>query len=108
MSHSNNIGMNFFARSPPDNYDEVKGRSILTKRNIFRDFSMSSLKSFVAYHEKIELNNIMNENINIDDNSLALSYEAFQKKAFQASKMTEQQANIRNKYNNLDPFKLIL
>jgi len=76
MFHLNNIGMKFFAGSPSDNYDEVKGRSISTKRNIFRDFSMSSLKSFVAYHEKIELNNTINENINIDNNSLALFYEA--------------------------------
>jgi len=77
VSHSNNTGMDIFAESPPNNYDEVRGRSLLTKRNISRDSSMSSSKSSVAYYEKIELNNAMNVDINIDDNSPPLSYETF-------------------------------
>ena len=75
VSHSNNTGMDIFAESPPNNYDEVKGRSLLTKRNISRDSSMSSSKSSVVYYEKMELNNAMNVDVNIDDNSPALSYE---------------------------------
>ena len=77
MSHSNNTEMDNFAGSLPDNYDKMKGRSLSTKRNISRDFSMSSSKLSVAYHEKIELNNAMNVDVDIDDNSPALSYETF-------------------------------
>jgi len=81
VSHSNNTGMDIFAGSPPDNYDEVRDRSLSTKRNISRDSSMSSSKSSVAYHKKMELNNVMNVDVDIDDNSPALSYETSQKKA---------------------------
>ena len=86
VSYSNNTGMDIFAESPPDNYDEVRGRFLSTKRNIFRDSSMSSLKLSIAYYEKIELNNAMNVDIDIDDNSPALSYETFQKKVLWVSK----------------------
>jgi len=80
VSHSNNTGMDFFVGSSPNNYDEVKSRSFSTKRNIFRNSSMSSLKISVVYHEKMELNNAMNVNININNNSPTLSYEISQKK----------------------------
>ena len=36
---------------------------------------MSSSKSSVVYYEKMELNNAMNVDVDIDDNSPALSYE---------------------------------
>ena len=75
VSYSNNTGMEIFAGSPPDNYDEVRGRSLLTKRNIFRNFSMSSSKSSVVYYEKMKLNNAMNVDVDIDDNSPALSHK---------------------------------
>ena len=75
VSHSNNTGMDFFAGSSPDNYDEMRGRSSLTKGNISRDSSMYSSKSSIAYHEKMELNNTMDIDVDIDDNSPALFYE---------------------------------
>ena len=75
VSYSNNTGMEIFAGSPPDNYDEVRGRSLLTKRNIFRNFSMSSSKSSVVYYEKMKLNNAMNVDVDIDNNSPALSHK---------------------------------
>ena len=81
VSHSNNTGMDFFVGSSPNNYDEVRSRSLLTKRNISRNSSMFSLKISVVYHEKMELNNAMNINIDIDNNPPTLSYETFQKKA---------------------------
>jgi len=81
VSHSNNTRMDFFVESSPNNYDEVRSRSLSTKRNISRNSSMFSLKISVVYHEKMELNNAMNVNINIDNNSSALSYETSQKKA---------------------------
>jgi len=80
VSHSNNTEIDIFTGSPPDNYDEVRGRSLSTKRNISRDSSMSSLKSSITYHEKMELNNAMNVNVDIDDNSPVLSYKTSQKK----------------------------
>ena len=42
---------------------------------------MFSLKISVVYYEKMELNNTMNVNIDIDNNSPALFYETSQKKA---------------------------
>jgi len=81
MFHSNNVGMDIFARFAPDNYNEVRGRTLLTKEQTFRDSLMSSIKSFIIYHEKIEHNNTMNIDINMDNNSPALSYETSQEKA---------------------------
>ena len=49
--------MDIFAGSFSDNFDEVRDRSCSTKRNISRDSSMSSTKSFIVYHKKIEHNN---------------------------------------------------
>ena len=65
ISHSNNTGMDIFAEPSSDNYDEMRGRSLST----------SSSKLSIAYHEKMKLNNAMNVDINIDDNSPALFYE---------------------------------
>jgi len=87
VSHSNNTGMDFFAGFSPDNYDKVRGRSSLTKGNIFRDSSMSSLKSSIAYYEKMELNNTMDIDVDIDNNSPALFYKTSQEKALQVSKV---------------------
>jgi len=42
---------------------------------LFRDLSMSSMKSFIAYHEKMECNNTMIIDEKIDDIFPALSYE---------------------------------
>jgi len=67
--------MDFFAGPSPNNYDKVRGRPLSTKGNISRDFSMSSMKSSIAYHEKMECNNAMVIDEEIDDISPALSYE---------------------------------
>ena len=42
---------------------------------LFRNLSMSSINSFIAYHEKMECNNIIIIDEEIDDISPALSYE---------------------------------
>ena len=68
---------------------------------------MSSLKSSIAYHEKMELNNTMDIDVNINNNSPTLFYKTSQEKALQVSKVAVQQANMRNKHGNLDPSKLI-
>ena len=80
-SFSNNTGMDIFTEPSPDNYDKVKGRLLSTKEYISRDLSMSSTKSSVMYHKKMEYNNaivIDKEMVNI---SPTLSYETNQKKA---------------------------
>ena len=61
--HSNNAGMDIFAGFAPDNYNKVRGRTLLTKEQTSRDSSMSSTKSSIAYHERMECNNAMNVDI---------------------------------------------
>jgi len=73
--------MDIFAGFAPDNYNKVRGRTLLTKEQTSRDSSMSSTKLSIAYHERMECNNAMNIDIDMDNNSLALSYETFQEKA---------------------------
>jgi len=71
-----NTGMDFFAGNISDNYDKVRGKSLSTKENLSRDFSMSSTKLSIMYHEKIECNNAMNID-NVNDIDPALSYKTF-------------------------------
>ena len=106
VSYSNNTGMNIFAKSSSDNYDKVRGRSLLTKGNIFRNSSMFSMKLSIAYYEKMELNNAMVMNNKMDNISPALFYETDQEKALQVNKMAKQQVNTRFKYGKLVPPKL--
>ena len=75
VSFRSNIEMDIFSGIAPDNYDEVRGRSLSTNINISRDSSMSSTRSSVAYHEKIEENNAMIIDNDSNDSSPALSYE---------------------------------
>jgi len=78
--HSNNTGIDIFAEFAPDNYDEVRGRTFSTKEQTSRNSSMSSTKSSIAYYKRMECNNAMNIDVNMDNNSPALPYETFQKK----------------------------
>ena len=64
-----------FSEKAPDNYDEVRGRTVLPKLQMLRDSSMSSTKSLVAYHKRIEINNTTIEDIDMDDKSPGLSYK---------------------------------
>ena len=80
VSHISNTRMDFFAGNIPDNYDEVRGRSLSTKENLSKDSSMSSIKSSIVYYEKIERNNAMDVN-NVNDVNPALSYETSQELA---------------------------
>ena len=75
VSSLNNTGMDLFAGPYPDNYDEVRGRSLSTNECTSRDFSMSSMKSSVAHHDRIEYNNTMVINKEMVDISPALSYK---------------------------------
>jgi len=77
----------------PDNYDKVRGRNSFTNKNTSRDSSMSSSMFSVTYHERMAINNGMDVNEVMNDNSSALSYEDEQEKALQVSKAAEQQSS---------------
>ena len=79
--------MNILKESSLNNYNEVRGRSLSANTNISRDSSMSSTKSSVAYHEKIEHNNTMNIDMDMNNFSSEVSYETSQEKALWVSKV---------------------
>ena len=100
MFHSNNAGIDIFAGFAPNNYDEVRDRTLSTKEQTSKDSSMSSIKLSIVYHKRMECNNAMNIDINIDNNSPALSYETFQEKASQVSEIADPQTNIMSQCGN--------
>ena len=57
-----------------DNYDEVRGRTASPNLQSSRAFSISSSKSSVAYHVRIENNNDLEDNVDMEpiDNSQLL------------------------------------
>ena len=75
MFFPSNIGMDFFTKPFPNNYNKIRNKSLSTKENIFKDSSMSFTKSSVAYYERIECNNIIIIDKEIDDISPVLFYE---------------------------------
>jgi len=66
--------MDIFAEFAPDNYDKVRGRTLLTKEQTSRDSSMSLTKSSTMYYKRMECNNAMNIDIDMDNNFPALPY----------------------------------
>ena len=64
----------------PDNYDEIWGRTISLQLYSSRASSISSTKSLVDYHKRMEHNNNLNDDIKINNNSEGprLSYETVQ------------------------------
>jgi len=95
----NSIGLDFQSGPTSNNFDEMRGRTLSSNRNISRDISMSSTKLLVVYHEKMTTNN-MNNNDDLVDSSPELSYKTEQKKAFHVSKMADQQESTRTKGSN--------
>jgi len=87
MLPSNYTGMNIIVEYFPDKYNEMRGRTFSPKLQVSRDSSMFSTKSLVAYYEKMEHNNALNKDVDMDNDSLILSYKKSQKKAIQVSKM---------------------
>ena len=92
---ASNTEMDILSGPSPDNYDKMRGRPLSTNANISRDSSMSSMRSSVAYHERIDRNNAMVIDNDTSNNSPALSYEDKQEKAIQVSKVAEQLNNMR-------------
>ena len=72
---------NIFSEKAPDNYNEVRDRTALPKSQMLRDLLISSTKSSVVYHERIESNNTTIENVNMNNKSPGLSYKMTQEKA---------------------------
>ena len=92
---SNHTGMDqFFTGPSPDNYNEVRGRTISPSIHVSRDLLVSSTKSSTAYHERIEHNNATIEDINMDDVSPRLLYETIQEKAIRVSKAADTNNNV--------------
>ena len=92
---SNHTGMDqFFTGPSPDNYNEVRGRTISPSIHVSRDLLVSSTKSSAAYHERIKHNNATIEDINIDDVSPRLLYETTQEKAIWVSKAADTNNNV--------------
>ena len=50
---------------------------------------MSSTKSLVMYHERMEHNNSLNKDIKMDDDNPGLSYETHQEQAICVSKAAD-------------------
>ena len=70
----NNMGVDFPTGSIPDNYDEMRGRTLSTNKSISRDTSMSSTRSSVVYYERMVYNNLKDKDDPMDSTS-ELSYE---------------------------------
>ena len=84
----NNTGMDFLEGRAPDNYDEVRDRTLSNKSNISRDTSMSSMTSSEPYHERMAQNNDMDID-DINNTSPELSYKTSQEKAIHLSMAAE-------------------
>jgi len=93
--------MDIFSGIAPDNHDEMRGRSLSTNVNVSRDSSMSSTRSSVAYHEKIEQNNTMIIDNDPNDSSPALSYKDKQERAIRVSKAANPQNDMRPQCDSL-------
>ena len=87
----------------PDNYDEMRGRTLLQKSNIFRNTSISSMISAKPYHERMTWNNDMDvdDDDNNKDTSPELSYKTSQEKVIRLSMAAEKQADTLSLKDNL-------
>jgi len=69
VSSSTNTGIDILLRNIPDNYDEVRGKTSSPKPQFSKASSVSSTKSLVAYYKRIEYNNSLNKDVNMDNDS---------------------------------------
>ena len=96
----NTTGMDIFKKQNPDNYDNMRDRKPSQSLNSSKDASMVSSTSSTPYHKRMEKNNEMD----IDDNinaSPELSYKTPQEKEICLGKATENQTNTRPPHVNL-------
>ena len=73
-------GIDILSGKIPDNYDEIQDRTVSPQPHSFRISSMFLTKSLVNYHERMECNNNLNNDIKMNNNSEGprLSYETIQ------------------------------
>ena len=90
--------MDILLRNIPDNYDEVRDRTSLPKPQFSRASSIFLTKSLVVYHKRIEYNNSLNEDINMEDDSSQLSYTMPKEKANHVSTVADSNDNMMNMY----------
>ena len=98
VSSSINIRMDIPPRNILDNYNKMRGRTSLPKTQYSRASSLSSTKFSVAYYKRMKLNNAMNIDIKIENDSPQLSYEIFQKKVIWISMVANLNRNTLNKH----------
>ena len=72
------IGMDILSGKIPDNYNKVRCKTVSLQLQLSRAFSMSTTKSLVVYYERMECNNSLKKDIEMDNDSLGLSYETHQ------------------------------
>jgi len=60
------MGIYFSFKNISDNYDEVRGRTASPNLQSSRAPSISSSKSLVAYHVRIENNNDLEDNVDME------------------------------------------
>ena len=98
VSSSTNTGMDLLYRNISDNYNEVRGRTSSPKPQSSKASSMSSTKSSVAYYKRIENNNGLDEDFNMEDDSPQLSYVTLKEQANHVSTVANPNTNTTNKY----------
>jgi len=90
--HVNDTGMDASQGLSPENLNEVRGRSLSFKPSLSRESSISSIKSSIPYHKRMEQNNGMDVD-EVDqsnnDSFLGLSYKNIQEKNLCLSKVAE-------------------
>jgi len=82
----------FFVGPFPNNYNEMRDRTISSSVHVSRDLLVSSTKFSIAYHERMEHNNTIIEDIDMDNVSLRLPNKTTQEEAIRVSKV----ANTNN------------
>jgi len=67
-------GMDILSGKIPDNYNEIWDKTVSLLPQLSKVSLMFLTKSLVAYHERMEYNNSLNEDIEMDEDSPRLSY----------------------------------
>ena len=97
------VGMDFQSEQASDNYDEMRGRTLSSNRNVSRNIFMSLTKLSVVYYKRMTTSNLKDNNDPVDSTP-NLFYETEQEKAFCVSKAADQQDSTRTKDGNNEIF----
>ena len=94
--------MDIMSRNTSNKYNKVRDRIYLPKPQSSRASSMSSTKFLVTYYERMECNNSLNKDVDIDNDSPWLSYKTSQEQANHVSMMADPNNNMMNKYVTIE------